>query len=71
MAIDEFAAPRTCDRSVIDLLPPELAQLGKDAGTVLDGFSSAKSAVEVLVAVLGVLGVLQDIDVPVPLAALK
>jgi hypothetical protein len=45
--------------------------LGKDAGTVLDGFSSAKSAVEVLVAVLGVLGVLQDIDVPVPLAALK
>jgi hypothetical protein len=59
MATDEFEIPRTAaDRSVTDLLPRELVQLGKDASTAIQVFSSAKSAVEVTVAILKVLGVL-------------
>jgi hypothetical protein len=58
MATDEFATPRTADRSITDLLPPELVQLGKGAGTMISVFSSAKSAVNVTVAVRNILGVL-------------
>ena len=57
MATDEFATPRTADRSVTDLLPPELSQLSKDAGAVISMFSSVKSAVSVTGAVLNILGV--------------
>jgi hypothetical protein len=59
MATDAFEISRTAaDRSVTDLLPPELVQLGKDAGAVISVFSSVKSAVDVTVSVLKVLGVL-------------
>jgi hypothetical protein len=49
---------------VEDLFPPEIVQLGMNAGAVISVFSSAKSAVDVAAAVLKALGVLQDIDVP-------
>jgi hypothetical protein len=46
--------------SITDLLPPEIQQLGQNAGTVISIFSSAKSAVDVTAAVLRVLGVIQS-----------
>jgi hypothetical protein len=39
MATGEFETSRTAaDRSVTELLPPELVQLGKDAGMVISVF---------------------------------
>jgi len=56
---EEFETPRNAaDRSVTDLLPPELAQLGKDTGTVIEVFSSAKSTMNVTATVHKVLDVL-------------
>ena len=59
MVTEELEIPRNAaDRSVTDLLPPELVQSGEDASPAIRVFSSVKSTVDVTVTVLKVLDVL-------------
>ena len=59
MVTEELEIPRNAaDRSVTDLLPPELVQSSKDAIPAIKVFSSVKSAADVTLTIPKVLDVL-------------
>jgi hypothetical protein len=59
MVTEELEIPRNAaDRSVTDLLPPELVQSGEDASTAIRVFSSVKSTADVTLTIPKVLDVL-------------